>query len=78
MRQIASDIIKAIAVDYASEDKLVAAVVEAIQKNKSDVIGFVEFFNERAAIRQYDGGQPREEAERQAWVDLLAIIMTGL
>ena len=27
----------------------------------------VEFYEERAAIMEYDGGLPREEAERLAW-----------
>lgn len=27
-------------------------------------------FNERAGVREYDGGYPRAEAERLAWEDL--------
>jgi hypothetical protein len=30
-----------------------------------------EFFNERAGIREYDGGLPREEAELEAMNDVL-------
>lgn len=29
-----------------------------------------ELFEERAAIMQYDGGLPRAEAERLAWIDV--------
>lgn len=28
----------------------------------------IELWNERAAIREYDGNQSREEAEREAWI----------
>jgi hypothetical protein len=31
-----------------------------------------ELFNERAAIREFDGGLPRAAAERLAWLDVLA------
>jgi len=31
-----------------------------------------EWFEERCAIREHDGQQPRAEAEQQAWDDLLA------
>lgn len=30
------------------------------------------YFDERAAIREYDGGLPRAAAERLAWLDVLA------
>lgn len=29
-----------------------------------------EWWEERAAIREYDGGQSREDAERDAWTDV--------
>lgn len=32
----------------------------------------LEFFNERAAIREYDGGQDRQSAERDAAAELEA------
>lgn len=31
-----------------------------------------DLFNERAAIREFDGGLPRAAAERLAWLDVLA------
>ena len=30
------------------------------------------YFDERAAIREHDGGLPRAAAERLAWLDVLA------
>lgn len=33
-----------------------------------------EEWGERAAIREYDGGQSREEAETQAFIEILARI----
>jgi len=30
-----------------------------------------EWFEERAAIREFDGIMPRKEAERLAWLDIL-------
>jgi hypothetical protein len=33
--------------------------------------GWLEFFEERAGVRQYDGGYPREEAESLALQDTL-------
>jgi hypothetical protein len=37
------------------------------------VVDMVEEWQERAAIREYDGGQPRDLAERDAIEDLLRI-----
>ena len=34
-------------------------------------------FEERAAIREYDGGLSRAAAERLAWLDLLSLRVTG-
>ena len=36
-----------------------------------------EWLAERAAIREYDGGLPRIEADRAAWRDLLAAVDRG-
>ncbi len=33
---------------------------------------FKELFEERAAIREFDGQQTREEAEEQAWAEVKA------
>lgn len=36
-----------------------------------------DYFEERAAMREFDGGFPRDEAERQAWGDLEAARKRG-
>lgn len=41
-------------------DRLAAEVLAAVR----------ELFEERAGIREYDGGLPRAEAERLAWIDV--------
>lgn len=41
-------------------NQLAAEVLEAVR----------ELFEERAAIMEYDGGLPRAEAERLAWLDV--------
>lgn len=46
-------------------DAKVAIQVQALQENAR------EFFEERAAIIEYDGGKPRVEAERQALAETL-------
>jgi hypothetical protein len=35
-----------------------------------------EFFNERAGIREFDGGMPRQEAESEAQKDVLRWLST--
>lgn len=35
-----------------------------------------EFYQERAAIREFQGNQPRAMAERLAWVDTLSYLKT--
>ena len=34
--------------------------------------GLFEEWQERAAIREFDGGQPRDEAERDAYMEVMA------
>ena len=36
-----------------------------------------EYFQERAAVRQYDGGLPRAQAEALAWQDLQRWLRQG-
>lgn len=35
-----------------------------------------EYFDERAAIREYDGGQAREHAEAEAWRETVSAMRT--
>jgi len=46
-------------------DELVAAMVACLTND------LLELFQERAAIRQYDGGQSRELAEAMAVLDVI-------
>jgi hypothetical protein len=39
--------------------------------NRDDLLALVEQFEERAAIREYDGGLDRSEAERLAFADVM-------
>jgi len=39
---------------------------------KDDLLDLVQHFEERAAIREFDGGLSRAEAEQLAWEDVLA------
>lgn len=42
-----------------------------IKAYKDDLIDFLEAYEERAAIMQYDGGMSRQEAEATAFVDIM-------
>ena len=46
---------------------------QAIREHKEALLTLLELYEERAAIMEYCGGLPREEAERQAW----AIVLGG-
>lgn len=50
-----------------------AELRERIVANKPDLLALLERFEERAAIMEYDGGLPREEAERRAWESVLGL-----
>jgi len=43
----------------------------AIRQHKEALLTLLELYEERAAIMEYCGGLPREEAERQAWEEVL-------
>lgn len=43
----------------------------AMRSHRDDLLGLVEAFEERAAVRQYDGGLSRADAERLALDDVL-------
>jgi hypothetical protein len=48
------------------------ACVELARKLGIDAAGVIERWEERAAVRQYDGGQTRQDAERDAFEDVRA------
>jgi hypothetical protein len=43
-------------------------ILEGLELNPEDQTDFNECFDERAAILEYEGGLPRQEAEAQARV----------
>jgi hypothetical protein len=46
---------------------LTPALVDAMRQHKQELYALVEAFEERAAIIEYDGRKPCDEAERLAW-----------
>jgi hypothetical protein len=55
----------------APKGVMTPALVEGMREHKAELHGLVEAFEERAAIAEYCGGLPREEAERRAWACVL-------
>ena len=50
----------------ALKSVLTPALVDAMRQHKPELHALVEVFEERAAILEYDGRLPRDEAERLA------------
>jgi hypothetical protein len=48
-----------------------ADLLGSMRAHRDDLLGLVEAVEERAAIREYDGGLSRADAERLALVDVL-------
>lgn len=44
--------------------------LDALRRNRDALRDILDAFEERAAIREYEGGQTRAAAEAGAWVDL--------
>ena len=51
--------------------KRLAALAQQLLSQKGAILTLLEAWEERAAIREYDGCLPRQEAERRAWTDIL-------
>ena len=47
---------------------LTPAMVDGMRQHKPGLHALVEDWSERAALMEYDGRLPRDEAERLAWV----------
>lgn len=47
------------------------AVLDYARKRRLDERDVLEWWTERAAVREYDGGTQRDEAERLAMVDVM-------
>jgi hypothetical protein len=52
---------------HVAGPKRLATLVQQLHQHKDAVLDVWEVFEERAAIMEYDGSLPREEAERLAW-----------
>lgn len=53
------------------------ACIELAGRAGVDPDELLEYWSERAAIREHDGGQPRDEAERDALEDMRELITLG-
>ena len=51
----------------APKGTLTPALLEGMRQHKDELHSVVEAFEERAALLEYDGRLPRDEAERLAW-----------
>lgn len=54
-----------------------SACIELASRAGVDPDELVEWWEERAAVREYDGGQPRFEAESDALDDMRAMLELG-
>jgi TubC N-terminal docking domain len=52
----------------APKGVLTPALLDAMRQHKPGLHALVEGWSERAALMEYDGRLPRDEAERLAWV----------
>lgn len=46
-----------------------------VKRSKRSIEDVTELWHERAAIREYDGGKPRKEAERLALDDVADVVL---
>lgn len=51
-------------------DRITDAMRQTIRAQKAVLLNFLESYEERAAIMEFDGGMTRQEAEIAAWEDL--------
>jgi hypothetical protein len=54
----------------APKGVLTSDLLLQLAQHKAALLALVEDFEERTALAEYDGGLPRAEAERLAWVYL--------
>jgi tubulysin polyketide synthase-like protein len=52
----------------APKGVLTPALLDGMRQHKPELHALVEEWSERAALMEYDGRLPRDEAERLAWV----------
>ena len=54
----------------APQGALTPALRATAREHKAALLDLLEVFEERAALIEYDGGRPRDEAERLGWASL--------
>jgi len=59
-------------IDETAYPTKVVDVLKKVARNEEELEGLLYEFEERAAIREFDGGQPREEAEKAALTEVLS------
>ena len=52
---------------YFPRSALTPDLLDRLKVNKAELLAAIERFEERAAIREFDAGLSRPEAERLAW-----------
>jgi hypothetical protein len=55
-------------------DSLGGNTIERMRACRDDLMGAIEHWAERAAIREFDGGLNRGDAERMAMIDVAAAV----
>ncbi|MCB9973115.1 MAG: hypothetical protein H6854_00965 [Rhodospirillales bacterium] len=55
-------------------DRITESIREAIRTQKTALVDFIEAYEERAAIMQFDAGMARDEAEAAAFKDIRKFI----
>ncbi|NCC41246.1 MAG: hypothetical protein EOM21_17800 [Gammaproteobacteria bacterium] len=51
-------------------DRITDHIRTQVQNLKPALLDFIEAYEERAAIMEFDGGISRQDAEAAAWIDL--------
>jgi hypothetical protein len=55
-------------------DSLGGNTIERMKACRDDLMGAIEHWSERAAIREFEGGLNRGDAERMAMIDVAAVL----
>lgn len=52
---------------YCPQHAITPTLLEQLKTHKADILEFLERYEERAAIMEFDGDLPRADAEKLAW-----------
>jgi TubC N-terminal docking domain len=58
----------------APKGSLTPALCNAIREHKEALLALVEWLEERAGLMEYEAGMVRDEAEREAWKQLVDVL----